>query len=412
MNPNSSESLDFEHIPISRQKAEKVARSFDFYGYQPFSAEQIEKVREPVRKTLTTLGASAIAAPSNLLNFATGLFSSNASKYIPKTQDLMKNIEKWTGESLEPSNFWEEYAMNIAGGVGSFLGLGGGRSLAGTLATPIAAETAKQTLKYGGAPEWMQTAGALITSVLSGTRGAPNPTEAARQFHRTAENLIPSGAMINAQGLASSLQKMITRLERGGTNPETAPVLNKAREILQRINQGNGQIDPRDVFAFRTAVNAIRGDPQTLQGGRRFLDGLNRMLNRQLRQYGKTQNPQFYEVLNEGDKIVQGLSKAQRASNFLKAHVPIGEEAKNPYTWLFFALKPKTLITGLGAKKLAEFAHRLTMSPALRRHYGRTIRYALEGNAKGAAKELSSFDREANKEFPEMEQGDFELIKN
>ena len=46
---------DFEFIPKSRQKAEEVAKGLYLFGKETFTPEQIEKVREPLRKTLTSL---------------------------------------------------------------------------------------------------------------------------------------------------------------------------------------------------------------------------------------------------------------------------------------------------------------------------------------------------------------------
>lgn len=404
--PNSEN--NFEFIPKSRQKANEIAEE-RIFGYKPFTGEQIEKVREPIRKSLTEFGANFLAGPSGLLNFVTGLVGTPKSvrKYIPTPEDFKKNIESFTGESLESSNPWEKMAQDISGKAGTIASLGGARTGAGLLGVPITGEAVKQGLKYGGAPEWMQTTGVLLTDLLMGKKGLANPRETASAFHRQAERLIPQGASVNGQNLLNDMQNIVTRLSRGGHNPETAPVIAKANEIIQRIQQGNGAIDPRDIYAFRTAVNAIRGDPATLQGGRKWLDSLNHLLNRELTTYGTQQNPQFLATLNEGDQIVQGLSNGRRAMNFLRAKVPENIR-NNPVAAMLMFLKPKQYLTHLGLVKSGEIGHQLLFSPAIRRYYGNAVRYSLEGNGKGAIHEMQKLVKESKKEFPQLEEGEFE----
>lgn len=402
-------SEDFEYIPKSRLKAEEIA-SEKFFGKQLLSPEFVEKTREPIRKTLTEFGAHALTGASGLVNMVSGLFGAPESfrKYIPTPESFKKQLESWTGESLEPKNIWEEYAQDIAARAGTIAGLGGARSLTAGIGVPIAGSTVKQVLKKGGANEQTQAAATMLTDMFLGTRGLANPRDTARIFHREAEQLIPPGQLVNARTLETEMRDIVTRLSRGGHNPETAPVIAKANEIIQRIQQGNGRIDPRDLYAFRTSVNAIRGDPTTLEGGRRWLDSLNRHLNTELTAYGTSQNPQFLHALREGDEILQGLSNSRRAVSLFRAKAPT--DLRNPVTWIAFGLSPKTWATGAGLTKSLEMFHRVLTSPALRRYYTNAVRYALGGDGKAAVHEMKAFDKKANQEFPDLEEGEFEFL--
>lgn len=399
---------DFEFVPKSRQIAEEIA-SEKIFGWQPFTAEQIEKVREPVRKTLVRGGAATLGATSDVVNFLARLAQvpEEYRSKIPSTEKFKKYIEEFTGETLEPSNRGEEIAGNIAERAGSIAGLGGARSAVSGLLVPVAGETVRQGLKSGGAPEWVQAGATLLSDFLLGKKGMPNPREAARSFHKEADKLIPATDFVDARTLEQSMRKIVSTLSRGGASPSKTAALNKAKEIITNIEENAGHIPAKDLYAYRTAVNDIMGDPSLLQGAKKYLQVINQSLNKELTTYGK-QNPAAIDSLRKGDALVQGLANSRKASQFLRAKAP--QDLKNPLSWIAFAINPKTYLTAVGATKAYEMTHRIFTSPALRKHYFDTIKYALKGDGKAAIHELRKFDSIAEKEFPDASDGDFEFI--
>lgn len=400
---------EFEFIPKSRQIANKIAEEEKIFGWQPFTGEQIEKVREPVRKTVLRGGASILGASSDVIKFLAHLVQvpAEARNKIPSTDAFKKYIQQFTGESLDPSNSGEEIAGNVAERIGSIAGLGGARSAVSGVLVPIAGETVRQSLKYGGAPEWLQAGATLLTDLALGSRGAKNPREAARMFHNEADKLIPTTDVVDARKLLQKMNNIKTTLSRGGTSPAKVAALTKVDEIIDTISKNNGKIPAKELYAFRTSVNDIMGDPKELEGAKRILIGLNGMLNKELDLYGK-QNPSAIKILREGDQIIQGLADSKKATEFLRAKAP--SDLKNPVSWLAFGLNPKTYLTAVGFTKGAEMTHRISTSSALRKHYFNTVKYALLGDGKAAIYEMRRFDEAASKAFPEMEDGEFEFL--
>jgi hypothetical protein len=403
-----AEEESFEYVPKSRQIANEIAEE-KIYGWQPFTGEQIEKVREPVRKTLVRGGAATLGATSDVIKFLATLAQvpEGARNKLPSTENFKKYLEELTGESLQPSNFGEEVAGNIAERVGTVAGLGGARTAASAFLVPVAGETVRQTLKAGGAPEWLQTGATLLTDLFLGSRGSPSPREAARISHREADRLIPATDSIDGTRLLNEMNKIRTDLTRGGTSPAKTAALTKTQEIIDTINRNGGRMPAKEAFAFRTSVNDITGDPTLLQGAKRYLSAINRSMNRELDVYG-LQNPKAIEALREGDRLVQGLANSRKATEFLRAKAPT--DLRNPVSWLAFGLNPKTYLTSVGLTKAAEMTHRIITSPELRKHYFNTVKYSLTGDGKAAIHEMRKFDEAAARAFPELEEGEFEFI--
>jgi len=406
---------DFEFIPKSRQKAEEISKDLSFFGKELFTPEQIEKVREPIRKVGTTWGARLLGAPADLLKMAATFFRvpQRDLEKMPSSENFMKFLERQTGESLAPSGKGEQLAQEYAGGLGSLMGLGGAGGKLATVLLPAINIGLNEGFdqvdkRFFKVPDIIRSGTILLTDMLIGSRGGKGARGIAREYHRAADNVIPEGAMINAKALKRDMENIRTKLSRGGTSPSKVPVLKKADEIINIIDKNNGMIPANETYAFRTAVNDIIKDPTTMTGAKRYLSGINKSLNKELQLYGKTQNPKFLAYLNEGDQILQGLSNSAKATRILRAKAPA--DLKNPLSWIAFGLSPRTYLSGLGLAKASEMIHRIVTTPALRKHYLNAIGRAFQRGGKGAVNEIKGFERAANKEYPELLEEEFEFI--
>lgn len=347
----------------------------------------------------------------------------NLLESLPTSSELTQKFDVATEGQYLPKSKGQERFQEITGDASLLIGGPSGiarrglmRGVIRPIGAAVAGTGAREIAESAGLGEKGQAAaklGAMLfTSVYS-------PGASARyrdQLYETAANL-RGNDVTNAATLERSLLQLENELTSGlGTRAATkSPVLADIEAARQNIR--NGQISLEDLEALKRDINTarstrvyepeIRGRPARRELKRNY-DRLSHVIDETVNQYGQ-QNPEYLQIYNEAKLAHGGILASENARNFIR-----NVFRKAPVTPMMAATLnyayPGALMKGVIGAGLAnpalrgyQFAHRLTLNPALRRNYTNLMQAALREDAKGVikyTKELTDEFEKDKKNYP------------
>lgn len=343
--------------------------------------------------------------PGNIIDLSTSLFGIENNPRLPTSQDIRKFSEKATGGYTAPQNETEEKAGDFQSNVAS-LALPGSTSysMLRNIGIPIAAAVGKEGVKRLGGKEKAQAgteAGLMFVLDLIAQNGKGVQNFIGNLF-KTAESHIPTGTLTNVKGLEHSLTQLEKNLSLGGSAQSKEPALKKISELQGKIK--NGQLDPKELPAFRVAINEaidnlggfIQGQsPSSKRKAVKYLGDVKSAVIEAAEKYGQV-NPQFLENWQKANEAASVFHQSKHLSNFIKkkfgrsfksqgAKLALGAAATHGGTAFFSpatALVSGGIGTGLAAGyKSIQLIERIAKSPTLRKYYTEILKGAARNNA-------------------------------
>lgn len=396
--------------PSFLQRARKVEEKTSPYEEEGFLEKEIER---NIAQQTSRIGETLLGLPGDLVNFVGGLFGYKPD--LPGSQKFRELSEEYSFGYTKPQAPHEEMASELMSDIAGFMTPGAGKyNLVRNIGIPVAANLAKEGVKYAGADEktasWTKL-GTMIVLDLMNLRNGGAKKYASSLFNES-EALIPEGATLASSKLENSISSLKNTLESGGTSPSKTQALTKVSEISDKMK--NGQILVKELVDFRKSINEIKlflggWEVQLPKAIKKKaianLDMVKNQVVKALEEYGQ-HNKEFGKLNRAANEAWAAYEQSHKISNFIEKsarHVIKNNATKallglGGYT--FPGLIKPSLIAGsalYSASKGYEILHQVTQSPTLRKYYGNILKGAAVGNASQVSKNVKLLD-EALKE--------------
>lgn len=351
-------------------------------------------------------------------------------KLLPTTEQHKRNIEEAI-PFLKPKNDVEKFSQNIATDTaGLFLP---GRVLrmdryAMTPFRSLGIATAANTAGKG--TELWTGDKSKGDTVRNGTMLALsllNPTSArniSQNLYRSAHNLLPQNATVNATNFIQRLTDLETRILRGRPRENLSA---SERFVLDNIDRfrnlsQNNQMNMQSLVAQRRSFNEELQrnlfelpDRATRARARELATEISHASRDAMRQYGQT-NPQWWQFQQSADRAHGAISQSNYISRVLERFMRGRPEGLAHLFGIGIPAGIGGLISGPGAGasiaayQAAKVGTRIVRSPELRNHYARVVAAAASDNPKLIHKELDELEKKIEKE-QDKSKNKFKIIK-
>ena len=392
----------------------------------------------------TEVGSTFLGAPGDIFSFINELIArpitkgitgkslpykeTYLGKIIPTSQDIRRQLH----ENLpytKPRNDYEKFTNDVLGTASLFLIPGGqariglfpnmsrySRSFLKSLGVNL---TGKGTEQLTGSKEkggYAKMGSLFLLSLLD----KRNANRYIGSIYNQAENALQQSGnpTVNANRLTNNLNQLRENLTQGTLAPTENAVVNEIDSILEHVQ--NGRIGVRNLWGSLRSTNEnlqriIReaaSAPERTRA-RAFYRTLNRNLNQELENYGRT-NPSFgvpFEEAQRGFQTINRSNLLRRAASSL-----IGKDINPALLHLFSGsaggaaalagksvggissiLSPGAAILG-SSYGILKMLYRMNRSPALRRYYLNAINQATGGNITQFGREVEKMDKIIEKE--------------
>jgi hypothetical protein len=358
---------------------------------------------------------------------------------LPTSATLQKKSEELGQGYLSANSPLEKKTDEVLGDVASML-LPGAQSYsyARNIGIPLAGALAKEGIEYFSGDEKTANYGKLGTMFLldlisarrgtiprtPGVKGAlemGGPQSYVSSLFKKAEASLPkNGQMVDATQLQVGLKNLRSTFNRGGTRESRAAALKVIDELEARIQ--NGQIDVRELPAFRTRINEdiqklggwdFTTPPAIRERAIKNLSDVKRNVIQAGEDYGRTQNPEFLNAWKSANEAQSVLSRSNVVSNFIQK--TIGDSVISKGVKALFGLGGAgAAATKLSATALlesgatgaflgslygtAKLLYRVVKSPTLREYYFNTINAAINGQKGLLIKNANLLDEKIKEE--------------
>lgn len=393
----------------------------------------------------STIASSAIDFPSNIANLFTSLGEGSENlihsglQKIPYLNKIVPEPlqpgpkaplpSKYIGEKLkpligkpegyfEPQNDWEQLAHDTASTITNLMmPLGGHVRLAKAAGLGTAGNLAKFGAKKIGFGEKTQAGIELGTMIGLSMLGEPAVETKMRELYDKAETILPeSGEMVSIKKITPELEKISKKLSWG--SKKTVESKNKIKNLISDIDEKNinGQMNIKDVLAFKRDANTILREHPDLEGLNKYVPSITKSMKEVIEEYGKT-HPEFKVPFDAAENIFMGLHKASPVNRFLQKHASPEKMGYITAAMLMGGQPIGKTVTHLGQAGLAKGVVRafeaLKNSSEIRKYYGNVISAAAKGNAKALASHIEKLDKTISGTYSDQNKpvGGFEIIK-
>lgn len=381
------------------EKSKEIA-SEKIFGYQPFTAEQIETARHKVGIGLKGVASGILGSLEDISEFAQGIVGvKKPVKFLPSSQDVGEFFEKASGEKFSPETTGEEFLEKGTTFLGSLLGLGGplkggskigslGRTALGAFVPAgVATVAEKENL-----PSWMQAASTIGSSFLIHRLTGKGLKDMEKALYKKAESLLPEGASVDASQLESKIGRLETGLRKGLEAPSESAVLKTLDKFRNKIQDGEIAIDEltaaRRSLVEMTLTDEVRKSPRA----RTLLKSVFKDIDDTIGEYGK-KNPEYVETYRQANSLHRGMQESKKIGNWIKQH-PYLATAAGSFLGVF---SPLGLGTSLAAGKSLAIGSALARNPGLRKAYWEVLKNASKQEVKGTATALKKFNSQLKK---------------
>ena len=380
----------------------------------------IERQEERGRTQATSrIAEGFLGTPGNIQSALKGITGLQFGTQLPTTSDIKKFSEKASLGYTKPQTKFEEETGEILNDIGA-MAVPGAASYSSlrNIGIPIAGWMAKEGLEKIGASEGSGQVAKIATMVALdlasaySTKGRGGAKNYAKELWKEGESNIPKGATINATKLEADLVNLKNTIQKGGSTASDSPALTKIDELLQRIKNGN--IDVDELVAARVKINDIisanggfdwASHPTVKQGSVNKLNQVKDKIIETLDDYGKT-NPAFGVPYNKGNEAYSVYHASNLVSRFLKKN--FGDYISSPVLYKIFKISGKTVaasaLPGAATTQGVKLLYRIWKSPTLRELYGNVMKAAFDNNKSVAAKNLSELQKKLKEEEPNFEE--------
>lgn len=339
----------------------------------------------------------------------------------PTSGQIRQGLKTATKGYTEPQNWYEEKLRNFVGdltdlsipfpgatqmSLGRKATIAAGSEFVGDLAHAVSGEEKDRNKAKAGS--------ALVLSFL-------NPGGARRHvegMYNEVRDIVPPNAMANVSQFEPRLQNYINRVNRSGVATEsTRAVVRDAEGILDRIRDGNGNINLHAALDMKQRLNENRGRfYATSQTGmerrtgrelyRQLMGEVDDLIETGLNQLPNVQQRHPLDTFREANQAWSTLHDVEASTSFMKRHMPknmkgtaLGALIEAGFQHPSLAAKVGgATIAGLGILSGARTLLQISQSPTLRRYYTDALRAAAQGNAKLTTTLLSKLNQEWEKE--------------
>lgn len=354
---------------------------------------------------------------------------STIGKFLPTTEQHKKTIEQAI-PFLKPKNQLEEFSQNIAQDTASLFLPGKLFKMGGYALTPfrsLGIATAANTAGKG-TELWTgdKSKGDMVKSGSMLALSLLNPTSAnniSKNLYRSANNLLPQNATVNATNMTQRLTGLENRILKGrpignlaSSEKFVIDQIEKFRNLIQ-----NNQINMQSLVAQKRSLSedlqkALFDLPERVTKARakELAQEISHAARDTMRQYGKM-NPQWLKYQEAADKTHGVIQQSNYMSRVLEKFMKGRPEA---LAHVFGIGIPAglSLVSGVGAGatlagyQAAKLGTRIIKSPELRKHYAKVLGAAAADNPKLIHKEIDEFEKELQKE-EDKSKNKFKIIK-
>lgn len=326
-------------------------------------------------------------------------------KAIPTTETHRKNIQEVTGKSLEPRNRFEKVRDDIVQDTLDYLvpiktKVPFKNTLTRALSTSIGSNLAGEAVEaYTGSQNkgtWTKLGSAFLLTLLDKKKAS----SLASELYKQAENALPANATTSAAPLSQTLNNLISRMSRGIKAPSEKFVINIAKRVKKKIN--NGLINVNDAWAAKRGVNEeldkiLFETPgkAAQQRARTHAKQITHALNDTLASYGRN-NPAFYKPFQAAEESFATIAKSNVISKFVENNLKYSPLTSGLLHLFAGGVGPSTsaLVAPYSVGKLL---YRMK-SPTLRKMYADTLKEAAKENAVGFNNKLRKLDQALQKQ--------------
>ena len=342
----------------------------------------------------------------------------------PGSSELREQVmplvaEKITGDKnfLEPRNKKEAKAGELLQDVESFFLPGtGALRLAVKLGAPILGNLAQEGAKYLGIGQEKAEKIKLGTMFATTLAGQVNAGRFSSERIQAGKQAVPQNATANVSNLATRLQPLMTRLNRGLNVPSKSRARQGINDLADQI-QG-GRMDMHSLMDARDHINEWISEAggwdvpgPTRDASIRNLNELKRGVIDTINENLDQRFPQAAENYKTGYEAAAVTHRSNAASRFIEKN--FGRKTASMGAKLLFpamaggaAIIPKTAAVGAGLYplyKTGQVLYRVSKSPTLAKYYSDVISNSLAGNAPAMVKSMNKLDYELAKD--EKKQG-------
>ena len=421
---------------LSQYEVQPMVDDFQQYEVHPTEESTLAYLGRGAVRVASRLGEMALGLPEDLRQLAGGIGIKAAEaitgkeapftrqqlakgQVLSSSSDIRKELAERTEGYTEPQTPGEEKADEFLTDV-ALLGLPikGKIPFQRAIGTAIAGHLAKEGVaKFGGAETTQDLAklGAFFTAGLVRGPGAAN--KYVNSLYKERNDLLPSGADVDATVLNRSLSSLKTNLEKGVPGTAENAVLKYVDTLLQKTQGGRIAVD--ELTAVKPQINARISELVSKEGikrkdARQKFKVLGNDIEKTIEAYGKT-NPEFLKLHKNANQAYGAIEESKKVSQFIREHVPNANKLAVGLALETYALGAtaavKTLggaAVGYGSLKGMELISRINNSPVLRKYYLGVLENAMKENAAATAGNLRALDHAMKKEDPEL----YNVLKN
>jgi hypothetical protein len=408
--------------------------------FNPLEEEDIQRdIEKSQARTTSRIGERILGFPGDVQNLIRSFVPESLQPYVmgvplPSSQQLQEFSEKASLGYTKPENEIQEKTDEFVGDIGSMMIPGGpGYSLSRNIGIPLAGAVVKEATDN----DYAKMGTMFFLDLISGKRaqipgqrrGLGGSQRYINSLFDQARQSLPEGAhFVDVSPMVDCLNTERAILMRGGGSPSRQQGIDRIDRLLTRIN--NGQMDVHEFMPARESINELI----TTLGGwnfelppairRRSIANLNRIKGSLIEageNYGRQENPQFFQSWRDANEAQTVLSRSNVVANFIQRN--IGRFATHPITKSLFGLitagssifKPSVGAVGLGALGIYEagkLLYRVYESPTLRRFYSNAVRGAINGQKGVLTSNVEKLDKEIKKEEKEKEKKKKKLFEH
>lgn len=416
------------------EKAQQIAKSFKFYGYEP-KPSTIEAVRKPLVQKLvaptTEFVSSALGSPGDLLSLVNQLIAKPVSekitgqegvpfeetflgKLIPTSEKVHKGFETLAEEKLRPETIGEELLGTTAGFLGSMIGLGAkGLTKPGKIPFTVktmppaiknvlnafAPASAFVATKKADLPPWLQASATIGTSLLMHRATGKSLKQINKDLYDKSSEM-SKNVMLPSTGLENRLNNLESVMSKGLKTAPKSRILNLIDEMKAKASGGAVPLD--DLIQYRKDIIETSKEftKELRKGSEKFWKPLRAAVDNTIGDYEKL-NPEFSKVFREANSLFRGINESKKIENFLSKNKFGSSVSGLASAYLMKTLKSMvgiTPTTALVGAKSYFFINALRKNPGFRKAYKDILKNAANENVRGTSRALKNFNQIAEKD--------------
>ena len=328
--------------------------------------------------------------------------------YLPTSEQLKEISESVTGGYTAPQSRAEEVSDNI---VSDFAALAmpvkGKIPFARSIGTSLFANLGSEGVRQLGGGEKGAAATKLGLMTVAGLVGRNTAKKHVDNLYKTADSLIPEGAVVSTKGIEPVRSQLQKELMKGSmTNDKLA-----ATQLLKDLNSKikNGKIPVDELVQFRRdANNILRTEnltPAAKYNVRKFAD----IIHKGTADYG-AMNPEFAKAYRDANIGFKGLAESNKIANAISRRVNINKLSPQTISLIGHGAIGVAAGSGFGAIPAIGGAATAALgvrtlnrlrNPVLRKHYESLLKAAAKDNAAGIVRSTNLLDKAIKKDVEE-----------